>query len=561
MDAISHELLTALIFLPAAGALALLAGRTRNAVRWMALAATLGAFIASLLLPIFYDWHNPTTFGYGETGVVQLVARVNCISTFHIQYLVGIDGLSLPLVLLSTLICVLACVASWNVERLNKAYFALFLLLETGILGTFLALDLFLFTFFLEVTLLPLSILIGVWGGQSRAYAAVKFLLYMLVGSMPLLVVVVGIYANAGSSDLIALPSLLHARFGAGGTMPGLGKVFFVLLMIAFMVRAPAVPFHTWLLDVQAEGTSPVGMLLAALLLSVGGYGLLRVAYPLFPEAAKALWLLVALVGVVSILYGALCAMAQDDFKKFLAYTSVSHMGVVLFGAAVMTQPALNGAQFMLVAHGITSAMLLFLAGALSDRAHHRDLSRFGGLTGTMPLYWGFSAVAFFAGLGLPALCGFVGEFLVLLGAFAAGRRSEILVSGGYAAPGSLYALAVLAALGLLLTAASMLMAMQRIFFGPAKAPHKDPLPDLDPRELTVLTPLTVMAVLLGVLPGVLFFPITRTTAEAFLGLFMTHPVADSKNSHGGGITSRVPTTLVSEREPWTTHHPPLLTR
>src|SRR5207302_2423850 len=289
-----------------------------------------------------------------------------------------------------------------------KGYFALFRLLETGLLGTFAALDFFLFYVFFEVSLLPMYFLIGVWGGPRKEYAAIKFFLYTLLGSVGLLIVLIGtfLYSRevfpaaaggahvAGTFDLLQLAGpAMHAKFAA---MPGVAKTFFLLAMVAFLVKVPAVPLHTWLPDAHVEAPTPISMILAALLLKMGGYGVFRVAYPLFPEAAKSLWLLVALLGVVGILYGALCAMAQTDFKKLVAYSSVSHMGFVLLGAAVMTTAAVNGALFMMIAHGITSAMMFFLVGVIYERAHHREIARFGGLATTMPQYWAFSTIGFF---------------------------------------------------------------------------------------------------------------------------------------------------------------------
>jgi NADH-quinone oxidoreductase subunit M len=281
----------------------------------------------------------------------------------------------------------------------------------------------------------------------------------------------------------------------------------------------PAVPFHTWLPDAHVEAPTPMSMILAALLLKLGGYGIFRVAYPLFPEAAKLLWLPFAIVGVVSIIYGALCAMAQTDFKKLVAYSSVSHMGFVTLGAAVMTPASVNGALFMMIAHGITSAMMFFVVGVVYDRAHHRDLNRFGGLATTMPVYTGFSTVACFSNLGLPGLCGFIGEVMVLLGTFQAARSDSILVSGGYASAHTIYPLAIIACFGVILTAGYMLWTIQRVFFGPERPEYKA-FPEVTARELTVLTPLAIMAIVLGVLPWVTVFVLTNPSVNAMFKLF-----------------------------------------
>jgi NADH-quinone oxidoreductase subunit M len=260
-------------------------------------------------------------------------------------------------------------------------------------------------------------------------------------------------------------------------------------------------------------------MILAAILLKMGGYGIFRIAYPLFPGAARELWMLFAVIGVVSIIYGALCAMSQTDFKKLVAYSSVSHMGFVVLGAAMMTPAAVNGALFMMIAHGITSAMMFFVVGVIYERAHHRELSRFGGIATTMPVYTGFSTIACFANLGLPATCGFIGEFLVLVGSFQAARAGGILIDGGFATRGQILTLSVIACFGVVLTAGYMLWTVQRVFFGPEKPEYKG-FPEVDARELSILTSLAALAILLGVLPGVFVFAFTDTTVAALMKLF-----------------------------------------
>jgi NADH-quinone oxidoreductase subunit M len=432
-----------------------------------------------------------------KSGAHDLVARRAWIPYFNIQYFVGLDGISLSLVLLTGLVSVLACLASWGIDNQVKGYFALFLLLLASMMGVFISLDLFLFYVFFEVMLLPMYFLIGVWGGDNREYAAIKFLLYTLFGSVFILVSVLILYFwpgdvavsgfRAHSFDIVAL-TRIASETGYYGPM--IQKWIFGLFFIGFCIKLPSFPFHTWLPDAHVQAPTPISMILAGVLLKIGGYGLIRLAWPLAPIGAFDLSFPVAVLGVFSILYGALVAMAQTDFKKLVAYSSVSHMGYVTLGMAVMNLSGdpryyaygVNGAMFMMIAHGITSTGMFFLVGVIYERAHTRDLKKLGGLFSYMPGYGAVSFLIFFGSMGLPGLCGFIAEVFVVLSAF---NYSPLL--------------AILAAAAVVLTAGYILWTLQRVFLG--RSEQYKGLPDLNFREWVISIPLVVFTIALGVLP------------------------------------------------------------
>ncbi|HEV3165755.1 MAG TPA: NADH-quinone oxidoreductase subunit M [Isosphaeraceae bacterium] len=450
------------------------------------------------------DVLSPTEIEHA--GIGDLVIREPWIPYFHIQYYLGLDGISLSLVLLTSLVTVLACVASWNIDKQVKGYYSLFLLLAASMMGVFLALDLFLFYVFFEVMLLPMYFLIGIWGGENREYAAIKFLLYTLFGSVFILVAILILYFWTGDS-LSALNGLRFAahsfdtvklaRVASETTYYGLSiqRVIFLLFLVGFCVKLPAVPFHTWLPDAHVQAPTPISMILAGILLKVGGYGLVRLAWPLAPVGAYDLSTYVAVLGVVSIVYGALAAMAQTDFKRLVAYSSVSHMGYVTLGMAAMSLGAsfpnpdpriyaygVNGAMFMMIAHGITSSGMFFLVGVIYDRAHTRDLNKLGGLFNPMPVYGAVSFIIFFGSMGLPGLCGFIAEAFVVLAAF----KYNVWI-------------AIIAAMAVILTAGYILWTLQRVFLG--RNEQYRGLPDLTLREFAIAVPLVFFTIVLGVFP------------------------------------------------------------
>lgn len=463
-------ILSGLIFLPLAGMLAILLtpkGQERL-IRLTATVITAIVFGLSLLLLISFQ----TT-----TGAMQFQERVLWIPQLSVYYHLGVDGVSILMVFATGLLSFLACLASWGIKERVKEYFALYLLLVTGMMGTFLALDLFLFYIFWEVVLVPMYFLIGVWGGPRKEYAAIKFFLYTLAGSMFMLIGILALYF-ASEPHTFNLLELANNQFTLR-----FQQILFMAFFLGFAIKVPIWPFHTWLPDAHVEAPTPISVLLAGVLLKMGAYGFYRISYPLFPDAARWFGLFMGILAVIGIVYGGFVAFAQTDFKKMVAYSSVSHMGFVLLGLAVFTETGFNGAMLQMFNHAVITGGLFLLVGVLYDRSHTRDLNSFGGVWVKMPVYGGILVFVSLASLGLPGLSGFVSEFMILLGSFGV-YRWMVIVS----------------CIGILLAAAYLLYMIQRVLLGPLNSKWAT-LTDISAREIVTLVPLMVLILVLGVYP------------------------------------------------------------
>jgi len=482
-------ILSLLTFLPLAGALGLLV-IPRDKVK---LIRTIAFLVAAATCVIsFWLWAHVSSAQPG----FQFVEKHDWVTRFGIHYFLGVDTLSVWMVILTTVLSMVALVNAFGIETRVKEFFIFFLALETAMLGVFLALDLFLFYIFWELTLIPLYFLIGIWGGPRKEYAAIKFFLFTFCGSVFMLVALIAMYFQSPTHtfDFTVLAT-------QAAQWPRSFQLWIFLgLLVAFAVKIPAFPLHTWLPLAHVEAPTPVSVILAGVLLKMGAYGLIRFAFPLAPVPAHDLAHVLGVVAVINIIYGSLCALAQKDIKRMIAYSSVAHMGYVLLGIAAMNVIGFCGAVTQMVAHGLITGALFLLVGVLYDRTHSRDMDLFGGVGERMPVYTGCMLMACFASLGLPLLAGFLGEFLCFLGGFqVASLRWMTMVS----------------LLGVLLTAAYFLIMLRRVFFSPARK-QWDLLPDMNGRELFTVLPLLALALLLGLYPALLLNPLT----QAFNGQF-----------------------------------------
>jgi NADH-quinone oxidoreductase subunit M len=479
--------LSLIVFTPLIGVLVLLLvpGDNHRAIKGVALMAALASLVFSLRL-----------LGYDTAGAeFQFREDLEWIPAFGMGYRLGVDGLSVVLVLLTTVLSVVAIVYSFDpIKTRVKEYYATMLLLMVGMLGVFVSLDLFLFYVFWEISLIPMYLVIGIWGGSRRIYATVKFVIYTLIGSLLMLVAILAVviaHAAGGNEFTFAYESLRGFPFA-----DGLQALAFIAFFLAFAIKVPMWPLHTWLPDAHVEAPTAGSIILAGVLLKLGGYGFLRFSLPLLPDAAKEFAPIVIGLAVIAILYGALVSMVQPDLKKLIAYSSVSHMGFVMLGAFVFNEQGLQGAVFQMVSHGVTTGALFLLVGVIYERTHDRTIAHMGGLNARLPHYAAMFGLFTFASIGLPGLSGFVGEFLVILGAFQ---------YNGWVAAATM--------LVVIFSAVYMLWMFQRVFFTvPSDWMRRwwPTLTDLSRTEWLALAPLIVLVVGLGVYPG----PVLEAIAE-----------------------------------------------
>ncbi|KZD09856.1 NADH-quinone oxidoreductase subunit M [Oceanibaculum pacificum] len=505
----SWPLLSLVTFLPLVGALFILVTRgepdvvARNA-RNMALWTSLITFFLSLMIWAQFD---------NSTAEFQLVEKVEWMPEFGIGYHMGVDGISMFFVLLSTLLTPICVLASWeSVKHRVKEYMIAFLVLETMMVGMFCALDLVLFYVFFEAVLIPMFIIIGIWGGARRVYAAFKFFLYTLLGSVLMLLAILAMYFDAGTTDL---PTLMQHGFDAG-MQYWLWLAFFA----SFAVKVPMWPVHTWLPDAHVEAPTAGSVILAGVLLKMGGYGFIRFSVPLMPEATEFFAPLVFALSIIAIIYTSLVALAQEDMKKLIAYSSVAHMGFVTMGIFTLTMQGMQGAIFQMLSHGIVSGALFLCVGVVYDRLHTREISRYGGLVNNMPRYALVFMVFMLASVGLPGTSGFVGEFLSLMGAFQANTW-----------------VAFLASTGVVLGAAYMLYLYRRMIFGTLDKDDVKAMLDLNWREKAIFAPLIVLVLWMGIYPAT-FLDVMAVSVENLLDNYQT-AIAAGQSAASTAIAAR----------------------
>ncbi|MHB9012267.1 MAG: NADH-quinone oxidoreductase subunit M [Ignavibacteriaceae bacterium] len=491
---INNYLITFLLAVPLAGALLLLLINKdkENLVRYFGLFVSTLAFIISIIIYAGYD---------SAKGGFQLVEKQMWISNLHISYNVGVDGISLLLVLLTTFLTPLTLLSSWkSINKKVKEFTFFMLLLELGMLGVFVSLDLFLFYIFWEAMLIPMYFIIGIWGGPRRIYASIKFFLFTMFGSLLMLVAIVWLAVYA-SGTLGHFTTNLVELYSIAPTIPyGIQLWMFLAFALSFAIKVPIFPLHTWLPDAHVEAPTAGSVILAGVLLKMGTYGLLRFCLPLFPQAAIHFAPYISTLAIIGIIYGALVAMVQKDMKKLVAYSSVAHLGFVVLGIFAMTQESVQGAVIQMVNHGLSTGALFLLVGVIYDRMHTRLISDYGGIAKIVPVFATFFMIASLSSIGLPGLNGFVGEFLILLGTF----KSPVLDSWWFAG---------FATSGVIFAAVYLLWLYQRVFFGEVKNPKVNELKDMNKREIFILSAIFVFIIWIGIYPST-FLKISETSTK-----------------------------------------------
>lgn len=506
----TFPLLTTILFLPLVGALILLGfpreREREQAIRLCAMVVMALTFAVSVVLFLLFD---------GALPQMQWVERAAWLTSLGIYYHVGVDGISLPLVLLTTLLTPIAFLQAWrSIEIKVKEFAILMLVLETGMLGVFLALDMFLFFIFWEVILVPMYFLIGVWGGALRYQAIVKFLLYTMAGSALMLVAIIALHFLNLDPDYggTGQASFYLFDFYRLKLPIGMQKLMFGAFFLAFAIKVPLFPFHTWLPLAHVEAPTAGSVILAGVLLKMGTYGLLRFCLPIFPQAAELYAPLISTLAVIGIIYGALVAMVQPDVKKLVAYSSVSHLGFVVLGIFSGTMAGIQGSVLQMVSHGLSTGALFLLIGMIYDRRHTREIADFGGLWKPMPVFAVFFLVAMFSSIGLPGLNGFVGEFLILLGTFEAHR-----------------VFAVFAAIGIILGAVYMLWMYQRVIYGEVTHDVNRQLKDMNGREIALMIPIVVLMFWIGIYPNTFLRKMDKSSAHLIEQMRTQRVLADSQ--------------------------------
>jgi NADH-quinone oxidoreductase subunit M len=491
-------LLTYLLLTPIAGSILVLFFRKEQIkiVRWFGLATSLIAFVISVIVYFGFD-SNRSDF--------QFIHQVLWISSLNVSYNVGVDGISLLLVLLTTFLTPLTLLSTWNsIEKNVKMFTFSMLFLEAGMLGVFISLDIFLFYIFWEAMLIPMYFIIGIWGGERRIYASIKFFIYTMVGSLFMLVAIIWLAVYASDMTGKFTTNLLEL-YKVGPTIPHQiqGWMFFAFFL-SFAIKVPLFPLHTWLPDAHVEAPTAGSVILAGVLLKMGTYGILRYCLPLFPQSAINYAPLISVLAIIGIVYGALVSMVQTDIKKLVAYSSVSHLGFVVLGTFAMTIEAVQGAVIQMVNHGLSTGALFLLVGVIYERTHRRDIAYYGGIAKIVPIYAVALMIASLSSIGLPGLNGFIGEFLILIGTF----KSSVLNSWWYT---------IFAATGVIFAAVYLLWMYQRVVLGPVKNPQlKNQLTDMNARELVVMIPIFIFIVWIGIYPST-FLNMTEESTKSIL--------------------------------------------